>query len=542
MDSLRRRMIAARVLAAWMALAVGGCAGVLEESSELPPREATPRVARDEEPPPRPEATPASAELRLPRVFGDHMVLQRGMPIRIWGWTGPGARVEVRLCTQSKTATADAAGRWQVELAPLEAGGPFDMTIAGGSTITLNDILIGEVWLCSGQSNMEWSVRAAKDAKREIAEAKYPNVRLFHVPKHHSGQPQSDVNASWRRCDPGAVANFSAVGYFFGRHLHKELNIPIGLIASSWGGTRIEPWTPPCGFAAVEKLKGISDQLAKQSADYRKAVAGSVGKIEAWAKAARKALAENGPIPGAPPFPQEGRASHQSPTRLYNAMIHGLVPLSLRGAIWYQGESNNGEGMMYHEKMKALISGWREVFRNDELAFYFVQLAPFRYRGNPTSLPGIWEAQAETLKVPHTGMAVITDIGNTRDIHPRKKVDVGKRLALWALAKNYGKTDLVYSGPLYRSMRVEDGKIRVSFDNVGSGLAGRDDKELTHFEIAGDDKKFQKARAVIDGDDVLVSSDAVMRPAAVRFGWHQMAEPNLMNKEGLPASPFRTHK
>jgi sialate O-acetylesterase len=434
-------------------------------------------------------ALPASAEVRLPHVIGNHMVLQREMPIRIWGWADPGERVRVILRTQSKTATADAAGSWQVELAPLEAGGPLSMTVAGGNTITLNDILIGEVWLCSGQSNMEWSVRRTKDANREIAEAKYPNVRLFHVPKHHSGQPQSDVNATWRRCDPGAVANFSAVGYFFGRHLHKELDIPIGLIASSWGGTRIEPWTPPCGFAAVEKLKGISDQLAKQRADYRKAVAGSVDGIEAWARAARKALAENGPIPGAPPFPTEGKGSHQSPTRLYNAMIHGLVPLSLRGAIWYQGESNNGEGMMYHEKMKALISGWREVFRNDRLAFYFVQLAPYRYRGNAMSLPGIWEAQAATLKVPHTGMAVTTDIGNTRDIHPRNKQDVGKRLALWALAKNYEKTDLVYSGPLYRSMTVEGGRIRVKFDHVGGGLKSRDDKELTHFEGRGRDRR-----------------------------------------------------
>jgi sialate O-acetylesterase len=238
----------------------------------------------------------------------------------------------------------------------------------------------------------------------------------------------------------------------------------------------------------------------------------------------------------------DGKINHQTPLALYNGMINPLLPYAIRGAIWYQGESNNGEGMLYHEKMKALILGWRSIWKNDNLPFYFVQLAPFRYGGEPDRLAGIWEAQTATLSMPHTGMAVTVDIGNIADIHPRNKQDVGKRLALWALADSYGKSDLVYSGPLYKSMKVEGNKIRISFDHVGSGLVSRDGQPLTWFTIAGEDHNFVTAKAEIDGATVVVSSDQVEKPVAVRFGWNQEAEPNLSNKEGLPASPFRTDK
>jgi sialate O-acetylesterase len=311
----------------------------------------------------------------------------------------------------------------------------------------------------------------------------------------------------WKVCSPETVAGFTGVGYFFGRRLNKELDVPIGLIGSNWGGTRIEPWTPPAGFKSVPALK-------KDFAD----------KLDS--------------------FPQKrdnGTINHQTPLALYNGMIHPLLPYTIRGAIWYQGESNNGEGMLYNEKMKALIAGWRSVWKNDELPFLFVQLAPFKYgRRNPEDLAGIWEAQTATLAVPNTGMAVTTDIGNVRDIHPRNKQDVGARLALWALAKTYGKQDVVYSGPLYRGMKVEGDSIRLSFDHVGGGLVSRDGEDLTWFTIAGKDLEFVKAKAVIDGDTVVVSADGVKNPVAVRFGFDQVAEPNLSNKAGLPASPFRT--
>jgi sialate O-acetylesterase len=303
------------------------------------------------------------------------------------------------------------------------------------------------------------------------------------------------------------VGDFTAVGYFFGRHLHQELDVPIGLIGSNWGGTRIEPWTPPEGFQQVPALKDIADNLASYPAKN-----------------------------------DQGQVNHQTPLALYNGMIAPLVPYSIRGALWYQGESNNGEGMLYHEKMKALIGGWRTLWNDPDMPFYFVQLAPYRYGGDATRLAGIWEAQQATLSVPHTGMAVTVDIGNVTDIHPRNKQDVGRRLALWALAKDYGRKDLVYSGPLYKSMRVDGDSIRISFDYLGGGLVSRDGKPLTHFTIAGADGKFVAAQAEINGDVVVVHADEVKEPKAVRFAWHEEAEPNLSNKSGLPASPFRTDK
>ena len=486
-------------------------------------------------------AGPTWADVRLPHVIGDNMVLQRGMPVPIWGWAEPGEKVTVKVAGQEKSAAACDEGMWRVTLDAIQGGGAVEMTVAGKNTITVKNILIGEVWLCSGQSNMQFGVGGSKSAKQAIPSAKFPKIRLFDVPRVPSISPQTDCKATWRECSPATVPGFTAVGFFFGRKLHKDLDVPIGLIGSSWGGTLIEPWTPPSGFAAVKSLEGIAKGIEKRDQDYRKSLIGAVDAMDAWVKSARKAIAAGKNPPHPPAMPGQRRINHQSPTALYNGMIHPVVPFAIRGAIWYQGESNMGQGMVYHEKMKALIAGWRKVFGHEDLSFYFVQLAPYARYGNG-ALPRIWEAQTATLAIPGTGMAVITDVGNTKDIHPRNKVDVGERLALWALAKNYGKTDLVYSGPLYKSMSVEDGKVRIKFDHVGGGLVSRDGKDLTHFQIAGADKKFLPAKAVIDGKDVVVSCDAVKKPVAVRFGFHKTAEPNLMNKEKLPASPFRTDR
>lgn len=455
-------------------------------------------------------AGPAThAETRLPSVVGSNMVLQREKPVPVWGWDDAGQEVTVTFNGQTAKATADANGRWQVDLKAMKAGGPFDMKIQGSSSIELKNILIGEVWVCSGQSNMEWTVRQSNNPQEEIAAAKYPRIRHIKIPHRPAEKPESDVPSDgWKVCSPETVADFTAVGYYFGRHLHQELDVPIGLIGSNWGGTRIEPWTPPAGFQQVPALK------------------------EAFADRLDSFPAKNG-----------DRVNHQSPLALYNGMIHPLLPYSIRGAIWYQGESNNGEGMLYHEKMKALILGWRKVWNEPELPFYFVQLAPFTYGGGRAqALPFIWEAQAETLKVPHTGMAVTTDISNIKDIHPKNKQDVGKRLALWALAKTYGQDDIVYSGPLYKGMKMADGgnKIHLSFDHVGGGLKTRDGQPPSHFMIAGEDKQFVEAKAEIVDDQVVVSAESVKNPVAVRFGWSETAEPNLCNEAGLPASPFRT--
>ncbi len=448
------------------------------------------------------------AELKLPSIISSGMVLQREQKIPIWGWDSPGTEVKVEFDGKSATAKAGDDGKWLVQLDARAAGGPLSMKVSGSKSVTLEDILVGEVWLCSGQSNMEWSVSRSANPKEEIAAAHWPKIRHIKVPHIPAATPQDDVKTSgWKPATSANVANFTAVGYYFGRHLHKELDVPIGLIGSNWGGTRIEPWTPPIGFKKTPALKNITDKLAEY-----------------------------------PSKRKNGSIVHQSPLALYNGMIHPLVPYGIRGALWYQGESNNGEGMLYHEKMKALIAGWREIWKNDELPFYFVQLAPFNYgRGRQKALPFIWEAQAATLSVPNTGMAVTVDISNVRDIHPKNKQDVGKRLALWALAKDYGK-DVVYSGPLFKSVKFDGGKARVSFDHVGGGLVARDGKDLSHFEVAGEDKKFVAAKAVIDGGSIVVSADGVAKPVAVRFGFHQNAEPNLSNKAGLPASPFRTDK
>ena len=448
---------------------------------------------------------PLLAETKVPSIIGSHMVLQREKVTPVWGWDNAGQKVTVTFNGQSATTTTDSSGRWQVNLKPMKAGGPLSMSIEGSSRIQLENILVGEVWLCSGQSNMEWTVKISNNPKEEIAAANYPKIRHIKIPHRPSDKPESNVpSQGWKVCSPKTAGDFTAVGYYFGRQLHKELNVPIGLIGSNWGGTRIEPWTPPEGFKKVPALK-----------------ASHADKLDSFP-------AKNG-----------NRINHQSPLALYNGMIHPLLPFSIKGAIWYQGESNNGEGMLYHEKMKALIHGWREVWNTPDLPFYFVQLAPFKY-GNAAALPFIWEAQEKTLSVPHTGMAVTTDISNIRDIHPRNKQDVGRRLALWALKHDYGRSELVCSGPTLESMKIEGNQARLSFGNIGKGLTTRDGKAPSHFTIAGEDRKFVEAKARIDGNQVVVTAEGVSKPVAVRFGWDQLAEPNFGNREGLPASPFRT--
>ncbi len=492
--------------------------------------------------------TPAQADVRLPHIFGDHMVLQREQPIPVWGWADPDEHVTVKLGDAAVTVTADKAGKWMAALPAQNAGGPFTLTVAGTNKITCTDVLIGEVWLCSGQSNMEFTVRSGNNAAAEQANANYPTIRHIKIPKRPAGFPQEDVEAEWTVCSPETVGNYTAVGYFFGRYLHKELDVPIGLINSSWGGTRIEPWTPPCGFSAVPELADILKQVQltdPTNTVYQQRLGAYLDSLGSWMALAKTALKDKAPLEPAPAYPDEIKplTSHGSPTTLYNGMIHPLVPYGIRGAIWYQGESNHTEGMLYFEKTKALVAGWRKLWKNPDLPYYFVQIAPFQYGSEATSiLPVFWEAQAKALDIPETGMAVIHDIGNLKNIHPTNKQEVGRRLALIALAKNYGQTDIVYSGPTFKSMAIEGDKLRVTFDHVGSGLVARDGKPLNWFEIIGEDTDFTRANATIDGNSVLLSSPKVKKPAAMRFAWHKLAEPNLANKEGLPAVPFRAGK
>ena len=423
----------------------------------------------------------------------------------------------------------------------MAAGGPHELIVAGKNELTVEDVLVGEVWICSGQSNMAWSLGASTDGAAAVEAANFPAIRLLQVPRRPAGQPASDVQVAWQECSPANARRFSAVAYFFGREVHRALKVPVGLINTSWGGTRIEPWTTAAGFAVSPELAEIGAQAAQRDSLWQTAAKQSLGELEAWLPRAKQALADGLP-PMPMPFPAHPLASHGQPTGLYNGMVHPFVPYAIRGAIWYQGEANRTDGMLYAEKMKALITGWRQAWGQGDFPFYFVQLAPFRYGGDAEALARLWEAQTATLQLPHTGMAVVNDIATVGNIHPPNKEDVGKRLALWALARTYGKKGLVHSGPLYKSMEVTLDEIQITFDHVGSGLTTRNGQPPSHFEIAGEDGRYLAAEATIDGAKITVRNPEITEPVAVRFAWRQDAEPNLMNKEGLPASAFRTHR
>lgn len=496
-----------------------------------------------------------TADIRLPSVLNDHMVIQQDNPIKVWGWAEPGEGISVLFAAQKGETSADSDGLWEVRLKATKASNePHRMTITGTQSqpVALEDILVGEVWVCSGQSNMEWEMQRTHSPTPEIHRANFPQIRLFHVPRKVSVYPLEDVDAEWKICSPQTIRDFSAVAYYFGRELHQKLDVPVGLISTRWGGTRIEPWTPIAGFRSIPELHEILEEMKPEDKEYRTELKKHLSEQKNWLYNLEKALFEGGKIPTQPDMPPHPHYYPQAPTALYNAMVHPLIRFAIRGAIWYQGEANRNDGPIYIKKMEALINGWRSVWQLGNFPFYYVQLAPFNYGYSMDDeegytldfyrLPLIWEAQSQALKIPNTGMAVTTDITNLDDIHPRNKKDVGYRLSLWALAKTYGQKDLVYSGPLYRSMSVEGKKIRLQFDHVGSGLVSLDDQPLSWFEIAGQDRTFTKARAEISGNSVFVWNDRISEPVAVRFGWHQLAIPNLGNKEGLPASPFRTDR
>lgn len=490
----------------------------------------------------------AVAELVPAPLFQDGMVLQRDKVLPVWGQADPGVRVRVEFAGQTKEAAADPAGRWMVKLDPLatSAEGRVMKIAAGDEVLEVADVLVGEVWLGSGQSNMQWSIaQSRKEDQQLAAEGEVPLMRIFQVPQrlHHARQLQ--VEAKWLRATPEHAKGFSAVAYFFARRLAEELKVPVGMIHSSWGGSRIEPWWAEEGLEGVPELADLRVRRLERSPgfpEFDRRLAELVKSTRAWADAAEAAMAVGVPAPDMPVMPERLNLGHNQETGTYQAMIHPLVPYALRGFIWYQGESNNGEGMLYEAKMRALIRGWRRMFEAEEAPFYFVQLAPFNYGDQRAgSLPEIWWAQQETLKFPHTGMVVTNDIGNTRDIHPRNKSEVGRRLSLWALADVYGRGG-VKSGPLYAGYKVTEKGVAIRFDHVGGGLVSRDGKPLSHFEVAGPDGIFRQAVAeIMDGRWILLSSPEVAEPDRARFAWSQVAEPNLMNREGLPAAAFHTH-
>ena len=439
------------------------------------------------------------AEVKPNVLFSDGAVLQRGQNIPVWGTANEGEKVTVELAGQTATATAK-GGKWKLELKPLEAGGgPFSMKISGDNEVTVNNLLVGEVWVASGQSNMEWTLNQAFQPDVEKPKANFPEIRMITAKKAASLQPLDQIEGSWQVCSPETAGNFSAVAYYFARDLHAKLGVPVGIISTSWGGTPAQAWTSAEGFEGQPELKGYTDQL----------------------KAAADKSPENGPGP-------------HFPSALYNAMIAPVVPYGMKGVIWYQGESNAGQSKQYQTLFPAMIADWRTKWKLGDFPFLFVQIAPFN--GQP---PEIREAQFLTLaKSKNTAMAVITDFGDAKDIHPKQKEPVGNRLSLAARALAYGEK-IVYSGPLYKEMKVAGSEVAISFDHTGGGLVAKDG-DLKGFTIAGADGKFVPAKAVIKGDAVVVSAEGVIDPKAVRYGWINVPDVNLFNKDGLPASPFRT--
>jgi sialate O-acetylesterase len=639
----------------------------------------------------------ALADVRLPAVIGDNMVLQQGVKVPIWGWAEPNAQIMVSVSWHSMRwgVTADKDGKWVFKMNSPAPGGPYEMTITGNNTVTIKNILVGEVWVCSGQSNMEFSVGAMQgwktgvfDVGQEIAAADYPKIRLFTVQKMVADTPQSDCVGDWQLCSPQTVRGFSAVAYYFGRELHQNLNVPVGLIHTSWGGTPAEAWTSTRVLKTLADYKGVIEDMEQaranpepsqkkfeqQMVEWQKKIdlSGPDGKgcadvnyddsgweqmelPQYWEQAGladfdgmvwfrkdieipqswagKELILELGPIddmdvtwvngirvggfetPGhwqaarkykiAPTVIRPGRNviavrvldtgggggiygspeqmkigpaeaageaaislagrwrykksydlksmppqprpplfvnNPNTPASLYNGMLAPLIPYGIQGAIWYQGESNAGRAYQYRRLFPAMIQNWRDDWGEGDFPFLFVQLANFM-AAKPDPSDSEWaelrEAQMMTLALPNTGMAVIIDIGDANDIHPKNKQDVGKRLALWALAKTYGK-EMVYSGPIYKSMKVEGHNIVLHFDHVGGGLVAKEGEPSKSFAVAGADRKFVWADARIDGDTIVVSSDKVPEPVAVRYAWADNPVCNLYNKEGLPASPFRT--
>lgn len=615
----------------------------------------------------------------LHQLFTDHMVMQRDIQVPVWGWTEPGKQVTVAMNGKTAVATADKAGKWMAKLGPFNAGGPFELTASGPQAATVKDVLVGEVWVCSGQSNMEWPVAASDNPQQEIDAASHPGIRLFSVPKRVSGEPEETVNAAWQICDPSTISGFSAVGYFFGRELNQRLDVPVGLIHTSWGGTIAEAWTSaealktmddfrpvvesfqetvaaqkssPSSFdAQMEKWWNEVDQGSRdewQSVDAAadgwktmplptqwERVAGmenydgvvwfrreislpegfdgvaadlSLGPIDdvdtTWVNGTRvgglgdwnvprnykvpagvlkpgrniiavrvldtsggggifgqpdqmhlKAsgqqfslagdwaympTAQLGKIPAAP---QRTNNNPNVVTVLYNGMLAPLLPYGVKGAIWYQGESNAGRAIQYRTLLPTMINDWKTRFQQPDFSFHVVQLANFM-AVQDTPVQAGWaslrEAQLMTAQNdPKVGLAVITDIGDAADIHPRNKQDVGKRLSLQALKISYKDESIVAAGPTYEAVSFKGATAVVTFSSIGGGLIAKAG-ELKGFAVSGKDRKFVWAEARINGDTVVVSSPEVTEPTAVRYNWANNPIGNLFNKEGLPAGPFRS--
>jgi sialate O-acetylesterase len=509
----------------------------------------------------------AAADVKLPALISDNMVLQQGRQVAIWGTADAGEEVTVSLGEQSETATADSSGNWKVKLRPLKQGGPFEMTVAGKNTITIHNVLVGEVWVCSGQSNMEMPVGInplgysdpAENHEEEIAQGNYPMLRLFLIKHAAAGKPQRDLQGQWVVASPATVGSFSAVGYFFGRDLHQAMRFPVGMIQAAWGGTEAEAWTSDDTLEANPDLKAVADLWRQRVADFPHVLEQYQKNVQEWEKDAEAAEASGKvavPFPDAPNWRKhfwDPRSESNRVAGLWNGMIAPLTAYAIAGVIWYQGESNDRFAFQYRKVFAIMIQQWRASWGEGDLPFLFVQLAAFGAKGKSANTWAVVrESQEKALALPKTGMATAVDIGDSVHAHPRNKQEVGRRLALAAENIAYGR-NVEYMGPTFKSFRKDRGTLHLSFTHVAGGLvvrgpslmgfqiAGEDQKFFpAQAQIAGEDQKFFPAQAQIAGNEVVVSSPQVPNPVAGRYAWEDDPKCNLYDKVDLPALPFRT--
>ncbi|MFM2081735.1 MAG: hypothetical protein RL380_426 [Verrucomicrobiota bacterium] len=496
-------------------------------------------------------APPTHAEVRLAALFGDHMVLQREAAVSVWGTATPDEVITVELGKQKLSTHADKDGKWRVRLAPLKPGAPLELTVTGQNKIVLRDVLVGDVWLCSGQSNMDMRVArgdrywcGVTNEAAEVAAAKYPLIRSFYLKTKMTDEPQADVSGQWDVCSPTTVRDFSAAAYFFARDLQTNLDVPVGLIVSAFGASTAEAWVSRPALEQKSELVPLLEKYAVAQNSFSTNGAAKTKYTEAkakWEIAAAAAKAAGQDAPKGPKNPDPGQDQH-NPSVLFNGMIAPLAPCAIRGALWYQGESNTGVAKTYFTLMQTLIADWRKTFAQGDFPFIFVQLAGHKAAttnaGASSQIAALRDAQLQTLAVTNTAMATAVDVGDEKNVHPKNKQAVGARLALAARALAYGEK-IPFSGPLYDSMKVESAQLRLRFKHTDGGLVARGG-QLTGFALAGADRKFVWADAKIDGDSVVVSSPTVTAPVAVRYAWADNPAISLDNGAGLPASPFRT--
>jgi sialate O-acetylesterase len=502
------------------------------------------------------------ADVKLPAIFSDHMVLQAGVAVPVWGWADPGEEVSVSVAGQTKTTKADKTGKWMVKLGKLKSGDAVTLTVKGKNSITIADVLVGEVWLGSGQSNMAMTVNRAKNFAQEQAAATFPKIRMFKESSGSALTPQEKCSGSWQVCSPDTVGGFSATAYFFGREVHKALNVPVGLLNSSVGGTPVEAWTSWDAQKNFAELKPLFDSWQQRQAtwDAAKANATYEKQLAAWKASGKKGRR-------APRRPSEPRLDSHHPAVLFNGKIASLIPYAIRGAIWYQGENNanSGLGNLYGLLLSTMIKDWRARWGEGDFPFGWVQLPNFHAaQKEPVEDTGwvmVREGMLKTLALPNTGMAITTDIGEDKDIHPKNKQDIGKRLAMWALADVYKQKDVASCGPLFVNHKVKGSEVTLTFKHADGGLVvkigdglvtpreewptvwppgGTGFGQVRGFAVAGADKQWRHAAARIIGNTVIVTSPEVKQPVAVRYAWADNPDCNLYNRAGLPASPFRT--